>query len=78
MRNFLVSILKFLLFHRKLCIKNQIFEKFFFMYHYRGATIIPRSLKTTRSTNFLKLEPLTAARIALGVNFGSICQIFSP
>jgi hypothetical protein len=44
-----------------------------------GATIIPRSLKTTRNkTNFPKLDPLTEAGLALCVNLGPKCQNLFP
>jgi hypothetical protein len=50
MRIFLASILNFVLFHCYLCINNKILGKNFVDWTIMGgATIIPRSLKTTRS-----------------------------
>jgi hypothetical protein len=52
--NFLASILNYVLFHCYLCINNKILgNKFFDWTIMGGATIILRSLKTTRNeTNF--------------------------
>ncbi len=56
MRILLASILNFVLFQCKLCIKNKILVKNFFDWTMMwGATIISRSLKTTRNENLLKI-----------------------
>jgi hypothetical protein len=56
MRIFLASILNFVLFHCYLYIKNKILRKNFLDWTIMGgATIIPRSLKTTRNENFFEL-----------------------
>jgi hypothetical protein len=50
MRIFLALILNFVLFQCWLCINNKILVKIFFDWTIMGgATIIPRSLKTTRN-----------------------------
>ncbi len=43
-----------------------------------GATIIPRSPRTTQTENFPKFDPLTAAEMALCVNLGPKCQNLFP
>jgi hypothetical protein len=56
MRIFLTSILKFVLFHCKLCRNNKILEKIFFDWTIiGGATIIPRSLNTHKTRGMKKI-----------------------
>jgi hypothetical protein len=58
MRIFLASILNFVLFQCYLCINNKILEKNVLdLDHYGGATIIPRSLKTTRNEKNFQDRP---------------------
>jgi hypothetical protein len=56
MRIFLASILNFVLFQCLLCINNKILVKKFFDWTIMGgATIIMRSLKTTRNEKIFKI-----------------------
>ncbi len=58
MRIFLASILNFVLFQSYLCINNKISVKIFFDWTIMGgATIIPRSLKTTRNEKNFQDRP---------------------
>jgi hypothetical protein len=58
MRIFLASILNFVLFQCYLCINNKILVKIFFDWTTMGgATIIPRSLKTTRNEKKFQDRP---------------------
>jgi hypothetical protein len=58
MRIFLASILNFVLFQCSLCINNKISVKNFFDWTIMGgATIIPRSLKTTRNEKIFQDRP---------------------
>jgi hypothetical protein len=58
MRIFLASILNFVLFQCYLCINNKILVKTFFDWTItRGATIIPRSPKTTRNEKKFQDRP---------------------
>jgi hypothetical protein len=58
MRIFLASILNCVLFQCYLCINNKILVKKFFDWAFMGgATIIPRSLKTTRNEKIFQDRP---------------------
>jgi hypothetical protein len=58
MRIFLASMLTFVLFRCYLCINNKLLGNFFFDWTIMGeATIIPRSLKTTRNEKIFQDRP---------------------
>jgi hypothetical protein len=58
MRIFLASILNFVLFQCYLCLNNKILVKNFFYWTIMGgATIIPRSPRTTRNEKNFKVGP---------------------